>query len=662
VPAYAFDSITASQAGSFVAGVDTLSFSAGTTPISVLVADRPPVGPTVQGPALTVGNRTVGFGTGFPGTTIIFPDASKLFVGGTANESVTGTTGGDHLVGRDGADTLSGLDGSDVLEGGAGDDSLNGGAGDDTLAGGAGVDTLDGGSGADLLSFNPSTTGVRASLSGGGDGVGQIFNFEGLEGSAFADTLAGDSLGNVLRGGRGDDNLAGNLGDDTLEGGFGDDVIDGGLGTDTLVYTNATSGVFVNLETNNTISFDTTLGQDTLNGVENVIAGGFNDVLTGDFADNRLVGLAGGDTLTGGRGADTLDGGEGIDSLGGGDGDDWLIGGGGADSMDAGAGLDVIELRAGDSPMDGAVTLMDRIKGFGDDLLLFRGGVTPTAANFIEEDLGAAGARPRALELYAQGYEYIAIQVGAQVQVFAPRIGVSVLLDNYSTSFLSLINIRNEPPVRAPSGPATMGDDLLTGAGNDTLDGLTGADTIVEASGTNYLRGGEGNDSIVGGSGFDDINGNMGNDTCASGGGDDWVVGGKDNDSLVGSAGANLVYGNLGADTCDGGAGNDVVRGGQDADVLNGGEGDDYVSGDRGDDTVTGGAGADIFHSFGEAGVDLITDFNLAQGDRVQLDPGTQYNVFQVGADTVISMSGGGQVILVGVQMSTLTGSWIFGA
>jgi Ca2+-binding RTX toxin-like protein len=205
-------------------------------------------------------------------------------------------------------------------------------------------------------------------------------------------------------------------------------------------------------------------------------------------------------------------------------------------------------------------------------------------------------------------------------------------------------------------------DTLSGGSGNDTLGGKAGDDRIDGGSGTNYLRGDEGNDSITGGSGFDDINGNAGNDTCVSGGGDDWVVGGKDNDSLVGSAGQNLVYGNLGNDTCDGGDGNDIVRGGQDNDSLNGGAGDDYVSGDKGSDTMTGGAGADSFHTFGDAGIDRVLDFSLTQGDRVQLDPGTQFTVSQVGADTVIDMTGGGQMVLVGVQMSALTPGWIFGA
>ena len=205
-------------------------------------------------------------------------------------------------------------------------------------------------------------------------------------------------------------------------------------------------------------------------------------------------------------------------------------------------------------------------------------------------------------------------------------------------------------------------DRINSGSGNDTVNGNAGNDTIQEVSGINYLRGDEGNDSIVGGNGFDDINGNTGNDTINAGSGDSWAVGGKDNDSLAGGTGQNLVYGNLGNDTCDGGGGNDIVRGGQDNDVCLGGAGDDFVSGDKGSDTMTGGTGADSFHTFGDAGLDRVTDFSRAQGDRVQLDPGTVFAVSQVGADTVIDMTGGGQMILVGVSMTSLTPGWIFGA
>jgi len=203
-------------------------------------------------------------------------------------------------------------------------------------------------------------------------------------------------------------------------------------------------------------------------------------------------------------------------------------------------------------------------------------------------------------------------------------------------------------------------DDRLGGfAGNDTINAGSGDDYVFEVSGSNYLRGDTGNDSIQGGSGFDDINGNAGNDVITGGTGDDWVVGGKDDDLIYGNDGGDLVYGNLGNDTCDGGAGNDIVRGGQGNDSLAGGSGNDFVSGDRGDDTVSGGAGADNFHSFIDAGVDRVLDFSVAQGDRVQFDPGTTYTVAQVGADTVITVTGG-QVILVGVAMSSLTDSSIF--
>ncbi|MET0271999.1 MAG: calcium-binding protein, partial [Phenylobacterium sp.] len=59
---------------------------------------------------------------------------------------------------------------------------------------------------------------------------------------------------------------------------------------------------------------------------------------------------------------------------------------------------------------------------------------------------------------------------------------------------------------------------------------------------------------------------------------------------------------------------------------------------------------------------DRITDFNRAEGDRIQLDPGTTYTMAQVGADTVLTLAGGGQMILVGVTATSLAGDWIFGA
>lgn len=236
--------------------------------------------------------------------------------------------------------------------------------------------------------------------------------------------------------------------------------------------------------------------------------------------------------------------------------------------------------------------------------------------------------------------------------------------NNYATSLNTVVE-----NVLCGSGDDTVtgnsaANSISGGAGSDRLFGSTGDDTIsggeAGAAG-NYIRGDEGNDSLVGGANFDDINGNMGNDTVSTGAGDDYCVGGKDNDLLSGGDDYDLVYGNLGDDTCNGDGGNDIVRGGQGNDSVSGGAGNDFVSGDKGDDTVTGGAGADVFHTFADAGLDRVLDFSLAEGDRVQLDPGTTYTVTQVGADTVIQMSAG-QMVLVGVQMSSLPPGTIFGA
>ena len=208
---------------------------------------------------------------------------------------------------------------------------------------------------------------------------------------------------------------------------------------------------------------------------------------------------------------------------------------------------------------------------------------------------------------------------------------------------------------------AGSGADTITGnSAANNISGGAGADSIDGGVGADYLRGDDGDDAMVGGAGFDDMNGNVGNDTLSGGADGDWVVGGKDNDRLFGEDGGDIVYGNLGNDTCDGGTGDDIVRGGQGEDVLYGGDGADWLSGDRGNDTITGGQGADVFHAFSGCGLDRVLDFQSAQGDRIQLDAGTAYNVMQSGADTIVDLGGGDQVVLVGVTAAALPSGWIF--
>ncbi len=209
------------------------------------------------------------------------------------------------------------------------------------------------------------------------------------------------------------------------------------------------------------------------------------------------------------------------------------------------------------------------------------------------------------------------------------------------------------------AGSAGQGGQALNGSpGPDTLIGGAAADSIAGSWGEDFLRGGEGADLMSGGDGFDDMHGNQGNDTLAGDEGGDWVVGGKDDDRLFGGGGADVVLGNLGRDFTDGEDGNDVVRGGQDDDFVFGGAGDDWLSGDRGSDSVTGGPGADIFNFFSEAGLDRITDFSRAEGDRVRVEGGVQWTLAQEGADVVVQV-GDGRMVLANLTLASLGDGWI---
>ncbi|MGY1408093.1 Ig-like domain-containing protein [Luteimonas sp. A611] len=66
--------------------------------------------------------------------------------------------------------------------------------------------------------------------------------------------------------------------------------------------------------------------------------------------------------------------------------------------------------------------------------------------------------------------------------------------------------------------------------------------------------------------------------------------------------------------------GNDILDGGLGNDLLFGQGGNDVLRGGQGDDILYGGAGADTFvWEEGDMGNDLIRDFNIADGDRIDL-------------------------------------------
>ena len=196
----------------------------------------------------------------------------------------------ENLIGTSADDVLEGDAGNNRLAGGRGNDTLRGLDGNDILIGGRGADVLDGGAGIDIADYSGSSEAVVIDMSGvtagGGDAAGDVFSsIEIVYGSYHDDTIIGDSSDNIIR------------------GGAGADIIDGGSGFDTADYSNAASGVTVNLGTG--VGSQGDASGDQLANIEKLIGSSYNDALTGGASDDTFDGGFGDDTLAGGAGSDT---------------------------------------------------------------------------------------------------------------------------------------------------------------------------------------------------------------------------------------------------------------------------------------------------------------------------------------------------------------------
>ncbi len=142
----------------------------------------------------------------------------------------------------------------------------------------------------DTIVTDSSLTLVARTVTQQGDDSTEVFT--GTSSDDVVVALGGDD---ILIGAGGDDLLLGGEGDDVLSGGTGDDRIIGGLGTDTADYSDASSGVTINLD--NGEGLDGEGGIDTLISIENLIGSANDDVLIGSGRDNVFIGGAGADTF-----------------------------------------------------------------------------------------------------------------------------------------------------------------------------------------------------------------------------------------------------------------------------------------------------------------------------------------------------------------------------
>ncbi|WP_309974494.1 calcium-binding protein, partial [Variovorax guangxiensis] len=275
-------------------GADTIDLSAAGTYQASFIDGRGGADILTGGAA---GDVFIG-GTGNGSDTLVGSAGNDLLIGGDGNDTLSGGAGNDVLRGGLGSnDAMDGGAGSeDLLDfsdgtvavnftlvqsaastsiangtGGLGNndtyqniegvigtsfaDTLTGSASNDIIRGGAGNDTLDGAGGTgDLLDFSDGTAGLTFTLtqsssatnfnaSAAGLGTDSYRNFEGVLGTAFADTITGSASNDELRGGGGNDAINGLAGDDRIVGGAGADILTGGADNDTFVFDSAPNAV-----------------------------------------------------------------------------------------------------------------------------------------------------------------------------------------------------------------------------------------------------------------------------------------------------------------------------------------------------------------------------------------------------------------------------------
>lgn len=208
------------------------------------------------------------------------------------------------------------------------------------------------------------------------------------------------------------------------------------------------------------------------------------------------------------------------------------------------------------------------------------------------------------------------------------------------------------------AGGDAEGDQLTA------IEGVTGsrfADLLTGTNGSNRLIGGDGDDTLVGlgardrlfgGGGTDGLNGGAGADELVGGRLNDVLDGGDDDDGLDGGTGNDVLNGGFGDDYLAGADGQDALSGGDGLDRLLGGAGDDVLNSGAGRDVLRGDGGADVFvlDEFAAFGLDVIRDFDSAEGDAVRLafsQLGGASGANAVQADRLLLLTEGADAVLL---------------
>jgi Ca2+-binding RTX toxin-like protein len=630
-------------------------------------------------------------------------NVERLELTGTSAINGTGNALGNFLTGNAAANVLDGRGGGDYMSGGLGDDtyyvdagtdritefqnqgvdtvrssvSLNlssnvenlelsgsagiaatGNTGDNRITGNAGNNVLNGGAGNDTVSYANASGAVSVDLTltgaqaTGGAGTDTLNGFEGITGSAYADSLHGSSGDNTISGGGGADTMTGGSGNDIyIVDNAGDKTIELAGGGIDLVQSSVTFTLQAEVE-NLTLT-----GSAPINGTGNALA----NVLKGNAGANALYAGGGNDRLDGGAGADTLTGGAGNDT--------YVVDNAGDQAVEvAGGGIDAVQSSVSfqlQSEFE-KLTLTGNaaINGTGNALANTITG--NSAANVLGGGAGAdtlTGGSGNDTYVVDNAGDIAREVAGGGVDLVRSSVSFTLQaeLENLTLTGSSAINATGNSLANILTGNAAdnvlgggAGADTMTGgAGNDTYVVDNAGDKVVEAAsgGTDLVRSsvsfqlladmenltltgaaainGTGNalaNVITGNSAANVLGGGDGADTLTGGGGDDTYVVDNLDDRVVEEAGGgvdtirsaititlstdveNLALtgtaalngsGNYWDNVITGNSGNNRLDGRAGADTMAGGAGDDvYIVDDTGDTVVeSAGAGTDVVQS-----------------------------------------------------------------
>ncbi len=594
-------------------------------------------------------------------------------LGGAGNDTLLGMNGNDLLFGGAGHDSISGGADDDRLHGEEGDDSLAAGVGDDLAFGGVGNDTVDGGRNHDSIAGNDGHDSLRGAS--GDDAVWGGAGNDTVDGNDGEDFLAGGFGEDLLRGGMGNDLLLSrsDAGEPEIAQAPGeprvtndsfaaDDTLTGGSGADLFRWE-----LVLNAPEDVAEAYASTEGRIWWPGVtgendglhDHWLDGIGTDVITDfNWAAGDRIEIAG-HTVK----AQVI---AGVDADGDGAADDTRIrlysdqgANGGAHHMDELGAILVLN-----ASLTAAQVMVHPHENYGAYDSLGEGPHRFEDAGRTEDDNRDWRFSHDLPGAFRQGGAGADSQLGTRDED-------------------SLFGGGGGDTARGGEGDDILdggegadrlfgdnGDDLLLGgAANDSLDGGGDDDKLSGGAGNDELTGGVGDDQVFGGAGHDRVDGgrnddsvagNEGNDSVTGAGGDDVLWGGAGNDSVDGGDGDDLLAGGFGADRLDGGAGNDEIVSRSDAGepVVAGSPSTPRTFDDNfaANDTLTGGLGADLFmfevvvnapydiveahadwtgridwngvtgendgwhdHWVDGIGTDVITDFDWAAGDRIEI-------------------------------------------